>query len=224
MVPAMAGGWSPIASQPEIGARLTRDTQVSRQQSLFVTGLEDNARDPFVIEIAGALHGYYTAHPKGKGAVYCRKSSDGGKTWSAAKIAAQGGQSGDGPLSAERPFVLEHNPGRYYLFRTQKHGAKAETRVYHSRDPENFGIAGKNGDAMHFVTTLPVTAPEIIRRGDEWFIAELRPDLKERRLARLEWHPPARPSPAAAPGGGRIRVALFDDYGSFGKGVPTCSS
>ena len=224
MVPAIAGSWTSITSQPDLTADLERDARTSGQPALLAAAGPDDARDPFVLEIAGALHGYYTANPQKKGAVYCRKSSDGGKTWSAAKIVAQGGQAGDGPLSAECAFVLEHSPGRFYLFRTQKLGTKSETRVYHSRDPENFGIAGKNGDAMHYVTTLPVAAPEIIRRGAEWFIAERSPGLKERRVARLEWNPPARPSPAAAPGGGRVRVALFDDYGSFGKGVPTCSA
>jgi hypothetical protein len=219
------GDWARICSAHSADGRLfTRDTNGSGQPAVFGEGPEDNARDPFVIEIGGASHCYYTAHPRKKGAVFCRKSSDGWKTWSAAKIVAQGGQAGEGPCSAECPFVVEHGAGRFYLFRTQKYGEKAETRVYHSRDPENFGVAGKNGDAMHFVTTLPVAAPEIVRRGDEWFIATLRPDLKGHRIARLEWQPLAQPSPAAAPGGGKIRVALFDDYGSFGKGVPSCSA
>ena len=217
LVPVVAGEWTTVTSSPERGGLTPEKHQPTE-------GAEDNARDPFVLDIAGVSYGYYTANPGGKGAVYCRKSSDGWKTWSAAKIVAQGGQAGDGPFSAERPFVVEHSPGRFYLFRTQKNGEKTETRVYHSTDPENFGLFGKNGDALHYVTTLPVAALEIVQRGEEWFIAVLRPDSKEQRQARLEWRAPATPAPAAAAREGKIRVALFDDYGSFGKGVPSCES
>ena len=84
--------------------------------------------------------------------------------------------------------MVEATPGHYYLFRTQHYGDKAQTCVYHSTDPMDFGWGSLNyGDAIHFVTKLPVAAPEIVKQGDQWFIAALRPDLKGIQLARSEW-------------------------------------
>jgi hypothetical protein len=79
----------------------------------------------------------------------------------AAVMVAAGGRAGDGPSSAECPFVVEPLPGHFYLFRTQRYGKNAQTMAYHSRDPFDFGI---NNDAEHYVTTLPVTAAEVPSR------------------------------------------------------------
>jgi hypothetical protein len=70
-----------------------------------------------------------------------------------------------------------------YLFRTQAYGKDARTSVYHSRD---FGI---DNDAEHYVTTLPVAAPEIFRHEGQWYLAALLPNLKGIQLTRLEWAP-----------------------------------
>ena len=135
--------------------------------------------DPF------APTSYYTAYPNRLGAVYCRISpSLAQPRWSESKIVAFGGQAGTDAFSAECPFVVEWKSGEYYLFRTQRYGRNAKTSVYFSRDPLNFGV---NQDLPFFVTTLPVAAPEIVRQGETYFIAALRPDLKGIQLARLEW-------------------------------------
>ena len=70
-----------------------------------------------------------------------------------------------------------------YLFRTQAYWKDARTSVYHSRD---FGI---DNDAEHYVTTLPVAAPEIFRHEGQWYLAALLPSLKGIQLTRLEWAP-----------------------------------
>ena len=75
-------------------------------------------------------------------------------------------------------------PGEYYLFRTQRYGGDAITRVYHSRDPLDFGL---DNDAEHLVGSLPVAAPEIFQHDGHWYIASLLPSLKGIRLAKLEW-------------------------------------
>jgi hypothetical protein len=97
---------------------------------------------------------------------------------------AAGGVAGTNFTSAECPFVVELSPGEYYLFRTQRYGPDAITRVYHSRDPLDFGI---DRDTRHLLGSLPVAAPEVFRHEGQWYIASLLPSLKGIRLARLEW-------------------------------------
>jgi len=81
--------------------------------------------------------------------------------------------------------VVELKPGRFYLFRTQHYGKDAATRVYFSTDPFDFGM---DNDREHFVCTLPVAAPEIIKDNGEWFIAALLPTLKGIQISRLTWN------------------------------------
>jgi hypothetical protein len=183
------GCWDHICSAESTdGKKFERRLNSEGKTTLF--GEESgNARDPMVIRIGGLWHCYYTAHPQDQGATYCRTSPD-LRHWSAARIVARGGQAGDGPFSAECPFVTEVEPGRFCLFRTQRYGANAQTSVYTSSDPMDFGA---NHDEGHFVCTLPVAAPEIIRQGNDWFIAALRPDLKGIQISRLTWE--KRPEP-----------------------------
>jgi Glycosyl hydrolases family 32 N-terminal domain len=142
-----------------------------------------NSRDPMVLRIGGKWHCYYTAHPKNKGFDYGRTSDD-LINWSEERIVAAGGKSGDGSYSAECPFVVEPRPGDLYLFRTQAYGKNAQTMIYYSRDPLDFGI---NNDAQHYVTTLPVAAPEIFQHEGQWYMAALLPSLKGIQITRLEW-------------------------------------
>jgi hypothetical protein len=95
---------------------------------------------------------------------------------------AYGGSAGSGWTSAECPFVLIHD-GWYYLFRTQSYGQSAQSRVYCSKDPMDFGI----DDDRFLVGTLPVAAPEIIEYDGQTHIASLLPSLKGIRIAKLEW-------------------------------------
>ncbi len=158
------------------------------QPGLFTEGRGANTRDPMVLPVGDTFHCYYTAYPGRKGAVYCRTSPD-LRHWSASKRVAFGGSAGTGPCSAECPHVVRHQPsGAYYLFRTQKYGRSAQTSVYRSEDPLDFGIE----DDRCLVCRLPVAAPEIIRHDGRWFIAALLPSLQGIRIARLKWEP--RPS------------------------------
>jgi hypothetical protein len=142
-----------------------------------------NTRDPMVLRVGSKWHCYYTAHPANKGADYVRISED-LLNWGAERVVAAGGRSGEGPYSAECPFVVEPQPGHFYLFRTQHYGKDAQTMVYHSRDPLDFGIGN---DAEHYVTTLPVAAPELFQYEGQWFMAALLPSLKGIQITKLEW-------------------------------------
>jgi hypothetical protein len=42
-------------------------------------------------------------------------------------------------------------------------------------------------DEGHFVGTLAVAAPEIIKHNERYYIAALMPSLKGIQIARLEW-------------------------------------
>jgi hypothetical protein len=147
----------------------------------------NNARDPMLIRIGGLWHCYYCACPSTpdgvKGAVYCRTSLD-LMTWNESRLVSKGGRAGDGHVSAECPFVVESEAGQFYLFRTQHYGKNQQTSVYFSRDPMDFGV---DQDEGHFVCTLPVAAPEIIKHEGQYYIAALLPSLKGIRIARLEW-------------------------------------
>ena len=106
---------------------------------MFTEGPGNNTRDPMVIRVGKLYHAYYTAYPNQQGADYVRTSKD-LKTWSASKKVAFGGAAGTGPYSAECPFVYYHKAsGYYYLFRTQRYGANAQSSIYRSKDPMNFG-------------------------------------------------------------------------------------
>jgi hypothetical protein len=88
------------------------------------------------------------------------------------------------PYSAECPFVYYHRASRhYYLFRTQRYGEKAQTSVYRSKDPLNFGV----NDDRYLVCTLPVAAPEIIEQEGQLYMAALLPSLKGIQIARVRW-------------------------------------
>jgi hypothetical protein len=144
---------------------------------------EANARDPFALKVGNLWHVYYTAHPGKRGAVYCRTTSD-FATFSTAKIVAIGGQAGTHASSGECPFVVARN-GMHYLFRTVHYDGKPLTHVYGSTDPLYFGV---NDDRFH-IETLPVVAPEIVRREGQDYILCLTPTLDGIRAAKLKWEP-----------------------------------
>lgn len=101
-------------------------------------------------------------------------------------MVASGGRAGLGSWSAECPFVVELQPGQFYLFRSQPYGSNTQTSVYDSTDPLNFGV---DEDAAHFVCTLPVAAPEILTGRGQTCIAALLPSLKGIQIGRLTWKP-----------------------------------
>lgn len=180
------GDWVNIRrARGQDGKTFARVLQPDRKAGLFNEGQESNARDPMVLRAGNQWIIYYTAHPDRKGAVYARTSRD-LNTWRESRIVARGGQAGDGPYSAECPFVYFHKgTGLYYLFRTQHYGKNAKTSVYASKDPLAFGV----DDDSKLVTTLPVAAPEIVEHDGQLFVAALMPDLKGIQIARLKFAP-----------------------------------
>ncbi len=179
------------------GKTFTRHRNAAGGPQLDFAGSVDrsrNGRDPMVLRIGQTWHLYYTAHPGNKGHDYARTSDD-LFHWSGERVIAARGRSGDGPYSAECPFVVEPQPGQFYLFRTQAYGRNAQTMVYHSRNPLDFGI---DNDAEHYVATLPVAAPEVFQHEGQWFMAALLPTLKGIQITRMEWAP-AEVAPARAP-------------------------
>ncbi len=191
------GDWAHIClAQSRRGKKFQRVLGAEGRPQLFTEDKPHdraNTRDPMVLPIGGTFYCYYTAYPGRKGAVYCRTSKD-LSTWSDSKIVAFGGSAGTSPYSAECPHVVYHeDSGCYYLFRTQRYGQNAQTSVYRSKDPMDFGI----DDDQYLVCRLPVAAPEVIRHEGEWYVASLLPSLKGIRIARLRWAP--RPAPGGSP-------------------------
>lgn len=183
------GDWANICLATSTdGKSFSRHRNHLGRPQLTVAGpvdLRRNTRDPMVVRVGGRWHCYYTAHPGNRGADYVRTSGD-LLNWGEERIVASGGRAGDGPYSAECPFVVEPQPGHYYLFRTQRYGRNAQSSVYHSRDPMDFG---RDNDAAHFVTTLPVAAPEVFQQDGRWYLAALLPTLKGIQISRIEWVP-----------------------------------
>jgi hypothetical protein len=128
------GGWQDICSAyGKDGKTFERRLNADGKATLFREAANANTRDPMLVRVGERWHCYYTAHPDNKGAVYCRTSPD-LRAWSEMRIVAKGGAAGHGPYSAECPFVVEPEPGQFFLFRTQRYGAKAQTSVYFSRE------------------------------------------------------------------------------------------
>ena len=131
------GGWNDICSAAGTdGKAFERILNADGKATLFGAP-EGNTRDPMVIRIGNLWYCYYTAHPEKKGADYCRTSSD-LRTWSEPHLVAKGGQAGDGPSSAECPFVVEMEPGQFYLFRTQHYWGKGADQCLFLARPFRF--------------------------------------------------------------------------------------
>jgi hypothetical protein len=178
------GDWESIChATSQDGKSFTRVVQPGGRTGMFSEMRGANTRDPMVLPIGGLFHCYYTAFPNQRGAVYCRTSRD-LAAWGESKVVAFGGSAGTNPFSAECPFVVERDGG-FYLFRTQRYGENAQTSVYRSKDPLDFGVEDDRG----LVCRLPVAAPEIVQHEGRDYIAALLPSLKGIRLARLAWAP-----------------------------------
>lgn len=179
------GDWERIRfATSKDGKTFQRRTLKPLQTDVFHEDLRGNTRDAMLLHTHDGWHVFYTAFVGDKGYVYSRTSPD-LKAWSDSFIVSYGGQAGTNIWSCECPFVIEHSPRNYYLFRTQTYGRDAKTSVYHSTNPRNFGIA----EDSHLVGTLPVAAPEIFVHEGQYYIAALMPDLDGIRIARLKWEP-----------------------------------
>jgi hypothetical protein len=175
------------------GKSFERWPMANGRTGMFNEGENANARDPMVCVGPPPVsdgcapttrlnwYCYYTAHADGKGADFCRTSTD-LRTWSESRVVARGGLTGEGPWSAECPHVVRTG-GYYYLFRTQRYADPPATSVYRSDDPMDFGV----GNDDKFVCLLPVAAPEVILDRGQWYIAALTPDIQGIRIARLRW-------------------------------------
>jgi hypothetical protein len=178
------GDWTHIAlAKSKDGKSFQRQPMLDGKVGMFFEGdLNANTRDPMVLRIDNLFYLYYTTDLGGD---YVRTSTD-LLHWSPSKKVAFGGAAATGASSAECPFAYFHKQsGYYYLFRTQSYGANAQTSVYRSKDPTNFGI----NDDRYLIETLPVAAPEIIESGGQVYIAALLPSLKGIRIAKLKWVP-----------------------------------
>src|SRR5690242_2573435 len=182
------GTWEHIALATSMdgktfGRQLTRDGV----SGMFGEEPGSNTRDPMILKIGPLYYCYYTAYPNHHGADFVRTSKD-KIHWSSSRRVAYGGSQGDGPYSAECPFVYHHaRSGYYYLLRNQFYGAKAQFAVYRSRDPFDFG---KDNDG-YLVETMPYAAPEIIESRGQLYLAVLRADLKGIQIAKLKFAPKA---------------------------------
>jgi hypothetical protein len=168
------------------GKIFTRVLDANGRSAIFSEGPNSNTRDPMLLPIGALFYAYYTAWV-GEGADFVRTSSD-LVNWSDSTMVAVGGAAGTGGSSAECPFVVHlDDDGMYYLFRTQRYGADAQTSVYRSDDPTKFGV----NDDRYLIGTLPIAAPEIHRFDGQWYIAALRLTLDGIRVAKLKWMPVA---------------------------------
>ncbi|MHC4996139.1 MAG: glycoside hydrolase family protein [Planctomycetota bacterium] len=92
---------------------------------VFGDGPRDNTRDPMVIKIGRDYYCYYTKHPDGVGAVYCRTSRN-LEQWSFPYMVSFGGRAGMKITSYECPHVVEID-GYFYLFVTSTSRAPASS-------------------------------------------------------------------------------------------------
>ncbi|MGC9327356.1 MAG: hypothetical protein ACP5I1_06960 [Candidatus Hinthialibacter sp.] len=176
------GDWEHICQAYSMdGKTFARRLMQNGKSGMFSEGAGNNTRDAMVLKIDNQYYCYYTAYPERKGAVYCRTSYD-LEHWSESHQVAHGGQAGDNPYSAECPHVVKRHDS-YYLFRTQRYGNNAQTSIYCSKDPLNFGV----NDDRYFIGRLPVAAPEIIEHEGQDYIAALKPELDGIQIARLQW-------------------------------------
>jgi len=140
-------------------------------------------RDPMILKIDDLYFSYscittVSADDWAKSFVIVRTSPD-LETWSDFTLVSEGGRAGNGPVSAESPFVVQREEG-FYLFRSSS--MDFNTYVYFSDTPYNFGV----NDDSKLIAVLPLKAPEIIQHDGQEFISDLA-DFKGLRLRRLTW-------------------------------------
>jgi beta-fructofuranosidase len=163
----------------EDGANYTRQPFKDEGNLLY----EQGGRDVMVMGDEGTYYAYSTIATVARdgwlrGFVNVRTSKN-LIQWSDYTIVSEGGRAGNGPVSAESPFVQKYE-GYYYLFRSSS--ITGTTFVYRSKDPYNFGV--NNDDKL--ITELPVWAPEILFEDGQWYISDIA-DFRGVMLANLTW-------------------------------------
>lgn len=144
---------------------------------------QEGGRDVMVLRENDTFYAYSTVSTAAadgwkRGFVIVRTSLN-LRNWSDYTIVSEGGIAGNGPVSAESPFVIKIED-HYYLFRASSITFK--TYVYRSSNPYDFGI---NNDSK-LIAELPVKAPEIIYNNGQYYISDLA-DFQGIKLARLKW-------------------------------------
>lgn len=178
------GDWEHICmAKGSDGKIFERRLNRNNKTGMFDEGLGNGSRDPMIMVADGTYHVYYTANPGGRGAIYCRTSQD-LRAWGDSRIVSTGGRAGRNWDDAEVPMVVFLPQEKAcYLFRTHSSNGRYTTSVYRSPDPLDFGI-----DSDRFlVATLPVEAARILKEGDQYYIAGVRPDHGGYQVARLKW-------------------------------------
>ena len=165
------------------GRTWTRHRNEIGQSRLFVGPGE--TRDPCVIEIDGVWHLYHAGYhdrDAAQAGFYVRTSDD-LIHWSNWRLVHQDVRYGADRWHTECPHVV-YRAGYFYLFRTANY-ARAETYVFRSQDPYDFGI----GDARdNYVGPIAVAAPEIVVdvQGNE-MISSNHDLFGGTQLCRLRW-------------------------------------
>jgi len=144
---------------------------------------QESGRDVMVMKEEDLFYSYSTVSTVARdgwryGFIILRTSED-LKKWSDYTIVCSGGMAGNGPVSAESPFVIKLD-GYYYLFRASSISGK--TYVYRSDTPYQFCV----NDDSKLIEILSIKAPEIIKVEKSYYISDLA-DFKGIKLARLHW-------------------------------------
>jgi hypothetical protein len=127
-----------------------------------------------------------------------------------------------GDLAMACPPVAQLSPGHFYMTAAAKD--PKVTAIYHTTDNSTFKVDDPkvNVKAMNLVTEFATEGGMIVKQGEQWYLLGKRDGTAVPQRAKLEWQELAPISPRQ-PDPKNLRVALFDDYGSFGKGVPRCT-
>lgn len=145
---------------------------------------DQSGRDVMILKHQGIFYAYSTistisADGWKSGFIVVRTSED-LHHWSDYTVVSSGGMAGNGPVSAESPYVI-YREGYFYLFRSSSITGKCY--VYASDTPYDFGVDRDE----KWVTTLPVKAPEVFSYMGGWYISDLD-DFRGIRLRRLVWN------------------------------------
>ena len=124
---------------------------------------------------------------------------------------------------APETCVIPLRGGVHGLFRRHFDGPtkRYSTRVYLSTNKADFGFGAKNAEALHLVADFPYSVTKVLRHENKWYA--VKSDMGNQAMTTLNWNVVTVPIPAA-PQDKPIRVALYDDTGSSGQGVPACLS
>jgi len=118
--------------------------------------------------------------------------------------------------------VAEHSPGHFYKTFPGKDGKT--TCIYHTADNTAFKVDDPkvNVKALNLVAEYEVKGGTIVKDREQWYLLGMRKDVPAMQKALITWQETAPIAPRQIDPK-NIRVALFNDYGSFGKGIPRCT-